>query len=305
MLSYDEQVLHLEKKGITYKGCSKDEVKEYLRLNNNFFRLLAYRKNFQKDRDSKKYLQLDFAYLKDLAIIDMRLRKIILNMSLDIEHYSKLQLIDLVTQSAHEDGYKVVQDYYKSLNSQDFHRLSNEIEKNKKSIYVSGLHGKYYSGFPIWAFLEVIAFGQFINFYEFCAGRLENPHMKDTCYLLQAVKKARNATAHNNCLINDLHTEVTNPHKVSDCISQILSEIGIKCDQPRQKWCNKRIEQIIACLYIHQQIVTSDGIHRDISTQLQQLSSRLFWKFNYKFNPVIQTTFQMIKRIIDAWYPMK
>ena len=46
MLSYDEQIVHLEKKGITHKKWSKDEVKKYLQCNNNFFRLLAYHENF-------------------------------------------------------------------------------------------------------------------------------------------------------------------------------------------------------------------------------------------------------------------
>ena len=47
MLSYDEQIVHLEKKGITHEKWSKDEVKKYLQCNNNFFRLLVYRENFQ------------------------------------------------------------------------------------------------------------------------------------------------------------------------------------------------------------------------------------------------------------------
>lgn len=44
-----------------------------------------YRHNFNKGKDGK-YVNLDFAYLDDLAILAMRFRKILLNISLDLEY---------------------------------------------------------------------------------------------------------------------------------------------------------------------------------------------------------------------------
>ena len=49
-LTYPEQINHLKKKGITFIGINEAEAITYLKENNNFFKLLAYRKNFDKSR---------------------------------------------------------------------------------------------------------------------------------------------------------------------------------------------------------------------------------------------------------------
>ena len=43
-----------------------------------------------------KYLNLDFAYLKDLGIIDFRLRMILFKMINSIEHYLKLRILKYI-----------------------------------------------------------------------------------------------------------------------------------------------------------------------------------------------------------------
>lgn len=88
-LSYPEQVQHLEQKGVSFALMSKRQALIYLRDNNNFFKLSSYRKNFNKDATNREYVHLDFAYLVDLAIIDMYLRALMLKMSLNIEHFAK------------------------------------------------------------------------------------------------------------------------------------------------------------------------------------------------------------------------
>ena len=95
-LSLDEQIEHLKDKGILFNIMDESDAKKYLEQNNNYFKLTAYRKNYNKHPDGKnkgKYINLEFAYLVDMAIIDMRLRYQIVHMALDIEHHAKLQLL--------------------------------------------------------------------------------------------------------------------------------------------------------------------------------------------------------------------
>ena len=47
-LSIDNQILHLQSKGIKFNEMSVAEAKEYLSENNNFFKISAYRKNYPK-----------------------------------------------------------------------------------------------------------------------------------------------------------------------------------------------------------------------------------------------------------------
>lgn len=136
MLSVEKQIEHLESKGVKFNLMSKDEALSYLRENNNYFRLRSYRKGFGKvvgGANDGQYIGLDFAMLKDLSILDMRLRNIILPMAIDIEHFYKIKLLNAVEASG-EDGYQIVQDY---LKQHDYEAKGNnavleEIYRGKK-----------------------------------------------------------------------------------------------------------------------------------------------------------------------------
>jgi hypothetical protein len=84
-LNIEQQIQHMKGKGIQFNIVSEDEARIYLSKNNYYFRLKAYAKNYEKYNSGKnkgKYFNLEFAFLKELAIIDMRLRYLILAMTL-------------------------------------------------------------------------------------------------------------------------------------------------------------------------------------------------------------------------------
>ena len=301
ILSYEEQIDHFVQKDITFNTISKDEALEYLKKNNNFFKLSSYRKNFPKRDGTGKYINLDFAYLTDLAIIDTRLRIIIIEMALNIEHFAKVQLIKKVTECDSEDGYTIVKDYLDSLDLQEKLHLEMEIERNKTSLYVSELYKKYHTNFPIWVFVEILTLGSFIHFYRFCANRFNDSDMKDNIYLFLTIKKIRNASAHNNCILNDL-TIKTHKYKVNYGVNRALSNIGIKYSQRKRKMACERTAQIITCFYTHKRIVSSAGSHNHIAKNLNEFSAKLFRDFDYAFNPAIQTTFKLFQKVIDKWF---
>ena len=94
MKSAQELVEHMKSKGITFNIVSPEDAVRYMEDNNNYFRVASYRKNYNKQLDSNqkpvdKYVNLDFGYLQDLAIIDMELRYTFIQLTLDIEHFAK------------------------------------------------------------------------------------------------------------------------------------------------------------------------------------------------------------------------
>ena len=130
--SAEELVAHMQEKGITFDIVSPEDAAKYMENNNNYFRVASYRKNYNKQLDSNqepidKYVNLDFGYLQDLAIIDMELRYTFLQLSLDIEHFTKLDLLRHIEQS-NEDGYQIVKDYKDSLDDRQQLRLEREAK---------------------------------------------------------------------------------------------------------------------------------------------------------------------------------
>ena len=88
-LTVEQQIQHMRAKGIQFNIVSEEEAMGYLAKNTYYFKIKAYAKNYDKYRTTEKvgqYVNLEFAYLKDLAIIDMLLRHFILVTSVDLEH---------------------------------------------------------------------------------------------------------------------------------------------------------------------------------------------------------------------------
>ena len=147
MLSVTDLVAHMKNKGITFNITSEADATAYLHQNNNYFKLTSYRKNYSKytsGTKAGKYENLDFAYLVELARIDVQLRHVILAMCLDIEHFLKVQLIRAVEIAPGEDGYSIVADFVFDNGNQSFseraknasqrsHTISTKLEYNQSN----------------------------------------------------------------------------------------------------------------------------------------------------------------------------
>lgn len=195
MLSVNEQIEHLKEKGVTFNLFSEHDAAEYLRSNNYYFKLSAYRRNYDKREGgplSGQYIGLDFAYLRDLAIIDMTLRYTLVQLSLDIEHYVKLDLLRRA-EDHREDGYKLFEVFVASLDPDQANRLYAELERNARSVYCKDLYEKYRASIPAYVFIEMVSFGWLVSFYAFCADRYDDDEMQDLRYLLIPCKSIRNA----------------------------------------------------------------------------------------------------------------
>ena len=112
-LSLDEQIAQLKVKGVQFSIMDENAARDYLFRQNNYFRITAYRRNFQRHPGGPKmgqYVRLEFAYLVDLAGIDRVLRDLILGMALDIEHLANMEILQLV-EIIVEDGYSLARDF--------------------------------------------------------------------------------------------------------------------------------------------------------------------------------------------------
>lgn len=311
-LSPVQQVECLKEKGVKFELMSEDEAKDYLAQNNNYFRLGSYRRGFARVAEGKRkgeYIKLDFKMLVDLAVIDMLLRFEMLPITLDIEHYSKIKLLNKI-ESQDEDGYSLVSDYIDSYertnsNGEPYNRVLDEIDKGNSSPYIAGILAKYKNReYPVWAFLELITFGSFIFFYKFCAERFGDSEMEDDFYLLQSVKSLRNACAHNNCILNNLQSGVP-MYRPRETVQQAVAKIStIKRGQRKAKLSNDRLQQITTSLYLHK-VLALDGVHENRAKLLDKFLQRMNKHIDYyKGNDQITSSFEYITKIINAWFSL-
>ena len=304
-LSLDGQIEHLKEKGVLFNIMDEAEARDYLGRHNNYFKLTAYRKNYDKHpagENKDKYINLEFAYLVDIAVIDMQLRYRIVHMALDLEHHTKLQLLRKMDEY-NEDGYQVVQDYIDSLDEKQRKIFDSEINRNKGNIYCGDIIAKYEGAFPVWAFIEIVPFGRLVAFYGFCADRFSDKSMKDTFYRLLTCKEIRNASAHSNCILNNLKAK-TAAHSTNAAVTSELMKIkGMNTNFRKNRMSNARIQQVVTLLYTHKDMVESEGIKRSESEDLKKIMERVDKNYDYyNTNPMIKGTFDFLKLVVDSWF---
>ena len=70
-LSIDEQISYMrDKKGIKFNIITEEEAIDFLHNSNYFFKLKSFCKNYDKNNTTGKYIDLEFAYLRELSTID-------------------------------------------------------------------------------------------------------------------------------------------------------------------------------------------------------------------------------------------
>ena len=250
MMKISDMVFYLKNKNIKFECCSEQDVEIYLKENNNYYNVTSYKNNFVKYQCGElegKYIDLDFAYLKDLSIIDYRTRLVLFKMIIDIEHYLKMRILNTIEGISEEDGYKIVNLYLEK----DFNdkkrpkRVHESIRKKVSNEYYQKIFSKYdldkdtkIENIPIWEFLEIITFGELINFFEFFTKYYildDNKYI----FILREVNKLRNAVAHNSCVLCELDKK-DNTHRVDTLVINYLKDCGIGKENRNTKLSNSR-----------------------------------------------------------------
>lgn len=202
-----------------------------------------------------------------------------------------------------ENGYEIVSDFINSLGENSRKHIESELRQNQSNHYTKDIYNKYNPNFPAWVFLELLPFGAILDFYHFCADRFQSKQMKNRFYILIRCKNVRNACAHNDCYLNDLHIG-TAKYITKFSVNQRLSKIPSLSRNARiNRMKNERIQELIYVLYIHNDIVTSKGVHNKAAIKLHSFEERMMkHKDYYKGNNLISASFEFLKLAIDNWF---
>ncbi|WP_159543401.1 Abi family protein [Streptococcus halichoeri] len=321
--------------GITFNYIQPFEAELYLKNVNNYFRTASYRKNFEKNAYGK-YVNLDFLHLKELAILDMHYRYIVYKMCLDIEHSLKVSLIAFVEDfsSPRLNEYALVKEFLElpALDDQGeilyrhnkpklrYKYIFNNIKRAKiANSYLTNLVEKYfvfddnnkvidYTNCPVWVLVEILSFGDFLNFFYFCQKKAGTSILSNTDLLrennvINLVKQLRNAVAHNNCIFENLRRgESFHPRAIKDRILK-FNNPSISKDNIGKRLTVRPVLELTALLLIYHDVVSDRMQHHRINEFKKLFFERMLEKKTLmRSNEILVANYNFITKIITNLY---
>ena len=188
---YENQINKLKEDGITFNNISIEDSITHLKDKTYLFRLKCYLNNYEKK--DERY-NLDFSELIEISTLDFHLRKLILSITIDIEHIIRVRLMNLYDNNQINNVNEQINGFIKNgnidiLKMEDINHLD----------YKYYLYKKYENKWELWALAEILSFGSLIKLIQLLKVKIR-PF--NNYYF--PIKKLRNAVAHNSLLLCNL-----------------------------------------------------------------------------------------------------
>lgn len=303
-LDIDKQIDLLKSRGVKFIIDNERVAKQFLQDNTYFYKIKSYSKNYPINKENK-YTNLDFAYLRDLSIIDMHLRKFIIELCLDIEHILRTKLLSDIQNNIKCDGYKIVDDFFE-YNTQRYNQIKNQINsalnnKNTRTIRDKILI-KYRDNLAVWNLVEIIDFGFLIDLCEFYYKQYKNAVFNKIKGLLWASKCMRNLSAHNNCIIDNLLAFKT--FKPNNQINNVFISKYNLILNAKNRLKNPAIHDFISALIVFDILCKSKKMKRYKYKQILDLFSKRMRRNSnyYKTNSLITGSFSFVAKFLIYLY---
>lgn len=297
----DELLDNLEEHGVSFNIKNRDEAKTLLEELNYFYKITVYKRNFKKDSQGK-YINLDFAYLSDLASVDMQLRYILTSFTLDIEHSLKTFLMKKATENVETDGYDIIESFMQSTEDNDYsYTLTKEDifkkASNSKS-YQYNLYQTHKDCPPIWAAIEVMSFGDLIELFIYYFTRFpeDDINISSIRGLLTGVKKIRNSSVHNNPFLFDLSSG--NLDTINSYLRKYVQEGRIG----EMYYKIPKVHDVLCVIYAHDRFVKGSGSRYYRMESLNSLVTKSIERFSYleSDNDIVHF-FKVLKLMVDKY----
>lgn len=304
-----ELVEYMENKGIKFNIIDKDYAINFFNRHTYYTKFSAFKSNYNKNSFGK-YINLEFAYLKELSTIDMYLRKILFDMCLDIEHYIKITILNYLSNNGY-DGYDIMKEYiqYQEKNTKyTMKALIDSLKSQSKTSYTKDLIDAYYPYVPVWVFLETASFGDVSRFYSYFYSvydkNLNNNIKIIKPHILNRVRVIRNACAHNSCIINKLTkecSEYTQGVNLKQTHTWIKNISTISDDSRKNNLQKSALMDISTVIYAFDNMVSSLDIKNTRYYDFKMLLSTRMLRNKTFFtkNEMLVSSYNFIKKIID------
>lgn len=302
LLTTDDLIKHMKNKGITFQLINENEARKILETDCYYFHMAAYRVLYPKNpivsTRSKQYQKLDFGYLVELASIDNRVQSVILDMCLELEKEIKLRLINAVTNNSNDDGYSIVQLF---LKEKDYNlNILRSINRHKSGKYCHDLIEKYYPYFPIWVLVELISFGDLLRITQFYESRYSIQIMPNNKFM-NTIRDLRNASAHNNCLINTIANNLDKTKQPDIRIVNFIKDLNAVGSTSRQtNLRNFFAYDMVTLLFVYDSLIPNNKKKSTYIMLNNLMTKGLTDHYDYfETNSKIKGVYEFLSRIID------
>ncbi|MBP5695056.1 MAG: Abi family protein [Treponema sp.] len=286
--------------GITFNLMDEDTAAEFLKKHNYFFRLKQYAEVCQNQTRKGKYTGLDFGHLVELSTIDMFLRKHILKMTIDFEHYLKVKIVNDCQENPDDDGYSVVDSFLEKNPT-----IKMSIIKTSKLAGYNGFSiDKYLESPAVWNFIEMIGFFDFIKFYSYYYDYF-HLQCKYTRHF-DAVRRLRNAAAHNVCLLYNFNPVQNFSYDMDTSFELLGAKLGI--GQGTIASCMKvpLLNDFAVMLSVYTQLVTSEKVRQKTLEEIKTFfdGRMLYRKQYFEGFPSVKNAYNFARAVLE-WYSSK
>lgn len=304
-LSIPQQISYMrDHMGITFKYISEEDAEHFLSEHNYLYKLKSYAQNYCKNtsgEDKGTYVDLDFSYLQELSTLDMYLRKIVLEMAIDIEHYLKVKLLRDISNNDAEDGYSIVQTFF-HMNPY----AEEEIRNKASSSACSELFASNNGHFSLWQVVELLSLGSFVELYIYYYKKY--PDKTALINSITPVRFLRNAAAHNNGILRNLNKNVGNYKKNNEICTYTANKLkkrGFKISSKtfNNKMSNRMVHDFVCLVYVFNNIVTSEALRERTMKRLIALFDDRFAKHKEYFqsNALLCSTYEFVRKVLDIY----
>lgn len=218
-------------------------------------------------------------------------------MTIDLEHYLKVKLVNDCQNNSADDGYEVVEKFLES------HPKVREsiLTGSKLAGYGGNNYDKYLESPAVWNFVEMINFYDFISFYAFYYDylRLKCEYTKH----FDSVRRIRNACAHNVCILSSFKAAPGFKSDLETNFELLQGNLGIGNGTISSCMKVPLLNDFAVMLSVYTKLIASPKIKEITLQEIKDFfDGRMIYRKQYfEGNVDIKNAYQFARRVLDYY----
>lgn len=296
-LTVPQIIEDLKNTGVTFNFMDEQSAMHFLKEHNFYYRLKQYEADFDNRSKKGKIIGLDFAHLVELSTIDMYFRKILLKMTIDLEHYLKVKLVNDCQSNSADDGFYAAEAFLAKNPSIKLEVVSQLSVRRYGDMTLP----EKIEDMPVWTLVELLGFHDFISFYIFYYDyfHLTSENVRH----LDSVRRIRNAAAHNDCMLSSLKSVQNFKFDTDICFDLVASKLPISPTLITSCMKVPVLNDFAVMLFVYNSTISAELIKQNTFKEiLDFFDGRMIKNKNYfSDNMLVKNAYNFSKAVLSTY----